>query len=113
MEVRLEVPNPGFLLRPGMFANVTLNIDYGVQTLIQSDAVLNSGDKQVVFLAKPGGTFEPRPIKIGNQFNTESVVLEGLEPGEKIVASGNFLIDSESRLGNAMAAMGAMSPAKK
>lgn len=110
IRVRLEFPNPGYELKPSMYANVQLKIDYGVQTLVPSQAVLNSGTRQVVFLAKPDGYFEPREIKIGDQFDGQTVVLAGLKPGEKIVASGNFLIDSESRLGAAMQQMQASMP---
>ena len=116
IKVRLQFPNPDFQLRPGMYADVALTVNYGMQTLVSSDAVLNSGERQVVFLVKPDGYFEPRDIKVGNQFDNEFVVLAGLKPGEKIVASGNFLIDSESRLGNAlggMAGMAGMEPTKK
>lgn len=117
IKVRLEFPNPGFELRPNMYADVELKIDYGTQTLLPSEAILNSGAKQVVFVTKPNGYFEPREIKVGDQFDGQTVVLAGLKPGEQVVASGNFLIDSESRLGAAMAAMMAsmpgMSPSKK
>jgi multidrug efflux pump subunit AcrA (membrane-fusion protein) len=116
IKVRLEFPNPGYELKPNMYANVQLNIDYGVQMLVSSEAVLNSGTQQIVFLAKPNGYFEPREIKVGSQFEGQTVVLAGLSPGEKIVASGNFLIDSESRLGTAMqgmAGMPGMSSSKK
>ncbi len=110
IKVRLQFANPGFELRPSMYADVELNIDYGMQTLVPSEAVLNSGTRQVVFIAKPGGYFEPREIKVGSQFNGQYAVLAGLKPGEKIVASGNFLIDSESRLGAAMQGMMAGMP---
>lgn len=108
IKVRLEFPNPNQALRPSMYANVELTIDYGMQTLVPSEAVLNSGTRQVVFVAKPNGYFEPREIKVGNQLDGQTVVLAGLKPGEKIVASGNFLIDSESRLGTAMQGMAGM-----
>ena len=110
IKVRLEFPNPGYQLKPDMYADVQLNVDYGTQTLVPSEAVLNSGTRQVVFIAKPNGYFEPRDIKIGDQFDGQTVVLAGLKPGEKIVASGNFLIDSESRLGAAMQQMMASMP---
>jgi RND family efflux transporter MFP subunit len=110
IKVRLEFPNPGYELKPDMYADVQLNVDYGAQTLVPSEAVLNSGTRQVVFIAKPNGYFEPRDIKIGDQFDGQTVVLAGLKPGEKIVASGNFLIDSESRLGAAMQQMMASMP---
>jgi Cu(I)/Ag(I) efflux system membrane fusion protein len=110
IKVRLEFPNPGYVLKPEMYADVELNVDYGTQTLVPSEAVLNSGTRQVVFIAKGDGYFEPRDIKIGDQFDGQTVVLAGLKPGEKIVASGNFLIDSESRLGAAMQQMSASMP---
>lgn len=110
IKVRLEFPNPGYELKPDMYADVQLNVDYGTQTLVPSEAVLNSGTRQVVFIAKGDGYFEPRDIKIGDQFDGQTVVLAGLKPGEKIVASGNFLIDSESRLGAAMQQMSASMP---
>ncbi len=110
IKVRLEFPNPGYELKPDMYADVQLNVDYGTETLVPSEAILNSGTRQVVFLAKPDGYFEPREIKIGAQFDGQTVVLAGLKPGEKIVESGNFLIDSESRLGAAMQQMMASMP---
>ncbi len=105
IKVRLEFPNPNYALKPDMYADVQLGIDYGKQIVVPSEAVLNSGTRQVVFIAKPGGYFEPREIKVGDQFDGQYAVLAGLKPGEKIVASGNFLIDSESRLGAAMQGM--------
>jgi membrane fusion protein, copper/silver efflux system len=105
IKVRLEFPNPNYALKPDMYADVQLAIDYGKQVVVPSEAVLNSGTRQVVFVAKPGGYFEPREIKVGDQFDGQYAVLAGLKPGEKIVASGNFLIDSESRLGAAMQGM--------
>jgi membrane fusion protein, copper/silver efflux system len=108
IKVRLDFSNPNYGLKPNMYADVQLNIDYGVQTVVPSEAVLNSGTRQVVFIAKPGGYFEPREIKVGNHFDGQYAVLAGLKPGEKIVTSGNFLIDSESRLGTAMQGMAGM-----
>jgi membrane fusion protein, copper/silver efflux system len=108
IKVRLEFPNPKYELKPEMYADVQLAINYGMQVVVPSEAVLNSGTGQVVFIAKPGGYFEPREIKVGDQFDGQYIVLAGLKPGEKIVASGNFLIDSESRLGSAMQGMAGM-----
>lgn len=110
IKVRLEFPNPSYELKPDMYADVQLKVNYGIETLVPSEAVLNSGTRQVVFIAKPNGYFEPRDIKIGDQFDGQTVVLAGLKPGEKIVASGNFLIDSESRLGASMQQMMASMP---
>ena len=115
IKVRIEFPNPRYTLKPDMYADVQLTIDYGMQLVVPSEAVLNSGTKQVVFVAKPEGYFEPREIKVGDQYDGQYAVLAGLKQGEKIVASGNFLIDSESRLGDAMQGMAGMSgtPAPK
>jgi Cu(I)/Ag(I) efflux system membrane fusion protein len=114
IKVRLEFPNQHYELKPDMYADVELGINYGKQVVVPSEAVLNSGTRQVVFIAKPDGYFEPREIKVGDQFDGQYAVLAGLKPGEKIVASGNFLIDSESRLGAAMQSMAGMdmSPSK-
>jgi multidrug efflux pump subunit AcrA (membrane-fusion protein) len=67
--------------------------------------VLDSGTEQVVFVALPDGYFEPRTVQIGARVDNRIIVLAGLKPGEKIVTSGNFLIDSDSRLKTAMAGM--------
>jgi multidrug efflux pump subunit AcrA (membrane-fusion protein) len=110
IKVRLTFPNPGYELKPDMYADVQFTLNYGTETLVPSQAVLNSGARQVVFISKPDGYFEPREIKIGDQFNGQTVVLAGLKPGDTIVESGNFLIDSESRLGAAMQQMTASMP---
>lgn len=105
VKARLEFPNPEFELKPDMFAEVELQIDYGTPVVVPQDAVLDSGSEQIVFLPRAGGYFEPRKIKIGARVGDQIVVLAGLRPGEAIVISGNFLIDSESRLKSAMAGM--------
>jgi len=105
VKVRLEFPNPDFELKPDMFAEVELKISYGTQIVVPQEAVLDSGSEQVVFVAHEDGYFEPRKVQIGARLDDRLIVLSGLKPGEKIVTSGNFLIDSESRLKNAMAGM--------
>ncbi|MFQ5723161.1 MAG: efflux RND transporter periplasmic adaptor subunit [Terriglobia bacterium] len=105
VKVRLEFPNPNFEFKPDMFADVEIKIDYGVQTLVPSEAVLDSGLRQIVFVAQPGGFFEPREVQLGARLENQYIVLEGLKPGETVVTSGNFLIDSESRLSSATGGM--------
>lgn len=105
VKVRLEFPNPQFELKPQMFADVQLRIDYGTQIVVPQEAVLDSGNEQTIFVAHDGGYFEPRKIKVGPKVEGKVVVLAGLKPGETIVTSGNFLIDSESRRENAMGGM--------
>jgi membrane fusion protein, copper/silver efflux system len=106
VRVRLEFPNPKFELKPMMFSEVALKIDYGTQVLVPQEAVLDSGEKQTVFVARGDGYFEPRAIKTGARYDDKIIVLSGLQPGETIVTSGNFLIDSESQLTGAMGGMG-------
>ena len=105
VKVRIDFPNPNFELKPQMFADVQLNINYGDKLVVPKEAVLDSGTEQIVFVAHEKGMFEPRRITIGPQMDSLVVVLSGVKPGETIVTSGNFLIDSESRLKNAMAGM--------
>ncbi len=105
VKVRLEFPNPDFELKPDMFADVHLKIDYGDQLVIPESAILDSGERLIVFIAHDGGYFEPREIKAGSRVGESVIVLAGLRAGEIIVTSGNFLIDSESRLTSGMAGM--------
>lgn len=105
LKVRLEFENPEIKLKPDMYANVELRIDYGQQLAVPEDAVLSSGTENIVFVAKEGGYFEPRPVVLGQKVGDLYIVLKGLKAGEKVAISGNFLIDSESRLKAAVGAM--------
>ncbi len=105
VKVRMEFPNPDFKLKPQMFADVELKISYGNQIVVPQEAVLDSGKEQRVFVAKGDGYFEPRHITIGAKLDGKVVVLSGLKAGETVVSSGNFLIDSESRLKGDMSSM--------
>jgi Cu(I)/Ag(I) efflux system membrane fusion protein len=105
VQVRLEFSNPKFELKPQMFSDVLLKIDYGSQITVPPDAILDSGDRQTIFVALPNGYFEPRKVKLGAKLEDKVIVLSGLKAGESIVTSGNFLIDSESRLSSAMSGM--------
>lgn len=105
VKVRIEFPNLNFDLKPQMFANVQLKINYGKQILVPQEAVMDSGEKQYVFVVHDGGVFEPRVIQMGAKLEGKVVVLSGLDAGETVVTSGNFLVDSESRLKSAMSGM--------
>lgn len=98
VKVRVQVPNSDYTLKPQMFADAQLHINYGTQILVPEEAVLDSGTAQQVFVVHDGGTFEPRKVTLGPVVDGNVAVLSGLKPGEKVVTSGNFLIDSESRL---------------
>ncbi len=105
LRARVEFSNPDFALKPDMYANAELKIDYGRRLSIPQEAVLDSGAEQLVFVALEGGYFEPRKVQIGDRIDDQVIVLSGLKEGERIVTSGNFLIDSESRLKSAAGAM--------
>ena len=105
VKARIQIPNPGFVLKPQMFADAKLRVDYGTKILVPQEAVLNSGTEQHVFVVHDGGLFEPRKVSIGPVMDGNAVILSGLKAGETIVVSGNFLIDSESNLKDAMSGM--------
>ena len=105
VKVRIEFANPDFQLKPQMFADVKLKINYGNQIVVPQEAVLDSGKEQTVFVAHEGGYFEPRKITMGAQVDGKVAVLSGLKAGETVVTSGNFLVDSESRLKSATGSM--------
>ncbi len=105
VKVRLVFENPGWKLKPKMFANVNLKVDLGEQLAIPEGAVLDTGTRQIVFLDRQDGTFEPREVELGQKVEDYHVILEGLREGDRIVTSANFLIDSESRLRAATQAM--------
>lgn len=105
VKVRIQLPNPGFALKPQMFADAQLKVDYGVHVLVPQEAVLNSGTEQHAFVVREGGVFEPRKITLGPAVDGNVAVLSGLKPGEMVVVSGNFLIDSESKLKASMSGM--------
>ena len=102
--MRFELDNRDEKLKPDMYANVELRINLGRRLAIPQEAVIESGQTQVVFLHLGGGKLEARIIKTGVKTGEWSEVLEGLKEGEHIVTSANFLIDSESRFRAAVAA---------
>jgi Cu(I)/Ag(I) efflux system membrane fusion protein len=105
-KVRLEFPNPTGELRPEMFGEVTLQSRPREALRIPPDAVLDSGQSKVVFVALGEGKFQPREVKLGVQGSDEVEVLSGLSEGERVVTRANFLVDSESRLRASLQAMG-------
>lgn len=105
VKARIQIPNPEFALKPQMFADAQLHVDYGNKIIVPQEAVLNSGTEQHVFVVHDGGIFEPRKITVGPVVDGNAVILSGLKVGETIVVSGNFLIDSESGLKSAMNGM--------
>lgn len=105
--VRMEFHNPGFFLKPGMFATVELHAELEPDALLIPDtAILRSGDKNTVFVALEGGKFEPRNVTIGARSENDQIqILSGLKEGERVVTSGQFMLDSESQLREAIQKM--------
>jgi RND family efflux transporter MFP subunit len=106
-KVRLEFQNPGYLLKPGMFATVELKAELAADAVLVPDsAVLRSGEKNTAFVALAGGKFEPRNITLGPRGEGNVYqVLSGLKEGERVVTSGQFMLDSESQLREAVQKM--------
>ena len=114
LTVRVECPNPNGQLKPGMFAAVSIAVDLGEQLVVDDDAVLDTGVRQIVFVDKGKDLLEPREVVVGDRADGLAIIAKGLSEGEKIVTSGNFLVDSESRmkaaLGQASASAGTSGP---
>ena len=96
--IRVAVDNTNGLLKPGMFANMALQVDLGERMVIPEQAVIFSGDQRIVFVDKGDGRLQPTRIKTGLRNNDLIEVVDGLSFGEMIVTSGNFLIAAESKL---------------
>lgn len=107
-KVRFDLPNPEFKFKPDMWANVEMKIPLGHKLVVPEDAVMDSGTMQMVFIDRGQGQFESRHVTVGSKVSGYYEVLSGLEPGEKVVTSANFLIDSESKLSGAMGGMAGM-----
>jgi Cu(I)/Ag(I) efflux system membrane fusion protein len=95
---RISVPDGRAILRPEAYVDVLIRSPLGAQITVPADAVFDTGKQAWIFVVKDDGTFEPRKIVIKYRTDEEVAVDEGAQPGEKIVTSANFLIDSESRL---------------
>jgi len=98
LQVRIELPNPGMALKPEMFVNVELSSPQGRRLTVPTSAVLDTGMRKVVFVDRGNGLLEPRDIATGERVGDRVEVLSGLKEGERIVTSGNFLVNSESQL---------------
>lgn len=97
-QVRFSVPNAGGKLKPGMFTDVELKINLGKRLAIPDEAVIDTGLRQIVYVDKGDGYFEPRAIITGLKAGKLVEVLSGIKAGETVASSGNFLIDSETKL---------------
>jgi len=96
--IRIELENPDLALRPGMYATVRIEVDRGERLVVPQSAVLFAGDRSFVFRALGEGRFRPQKVRVGLTSGDLIEILEGLDAGDDVVASGTFLISSESRL---------------
>jgi Cu(I)/Ag(I) efflux system membrane fusion protein len=97
-KVRFTVPNPGNKLKPQMYTNVDVKINLGNKLIIPDDAVLDSGKRQLVYVDKGEGNFEPREVSVGMKSGGMVEITKGLKAGERVASAANFLIDSEAKL---------------
>lgn len=98
IRARIEILTPEPVLRAGTTVDVEIQAELGKKLAVPSDAVVDTGDQQLVFVSKGDGHFEPRSVRLGYEADDHYEILEGLTEGEEVVSSVNFLIDSESRL---------------
>ena len=97
-KVRFTIPNPEGVLKPQMFTNVEIKIDLGSRLAVPSEAVIDTGVRQIVYVDKGEGYFEPREVTTGLKVDELVEVTGGIRAGEKVASSANFLIDSEAQL---------------
>ena len=105
VRVRAVLQNPDGFLKPEMYVNATLRINLGEVLAVPEEAVFMTGEDNIVFVVKSDGIFEPRSVKVGAKSEGYYEVKSGLSEGETVVTSGNFLIDSDSRLKAALTGM--------
>jgi len=101
-KVRIDIANPDFKLRPGMYVNAELHMNMGQGLTIPVNAVMPTGTRNIVFVDKGHGKLEPRIVELGAKYGELYEVKSGLTEGERVVASANFLIDAESKVQGAL-----------
>jgi Cu(I)/Ag(I) efflux system membrane fusion protein len=104
VRVRIEVANPDERLKPDMYADVVFQVaaDPAPVTTVPTSAIIDTGTRQIVLVAKGEGRFEPRPVKLGGRGDGYVEIVEGLQQGEEVVTTATFLIDAESNLQSAL-----------
>jgi Cu(I)/Ag(I) efflux system membrane fusion protein/cobalt-zinc-cadmium efflux system membrane fusion protein len=105
--VRIDLPNPEVRFKPGMYVNIDLKVGLGRQTTVPASAVLMTGTRSIAFLYRADGQLIPQDVEPGQTIGDRLIILKGLSPGQRVVSSANFLVDSESQL---QAAAGAFAP---
>lgn len=107
-KVRFALDNPGEKLKPDMYTNVELKIPLGTRLAVPRDAIIESGERQLIFIHHGGGKLEWRTVTVGVRAGDWVEVVKGLKEGDHIITSANFLIDSESQLKAAVGGMAGM-----
>lgn len=106
LRIRSVVVNPGQRLKPGMFAEVALSLESAAGVRIPDEAVMDTGERRIVFVQTAPGRFEPRTVVEALRSGGVALIVAGLSDGETVAAAANFLLDSESRLRSALGAAG-------
>jgi Cu(I)/Ag(I) efflux system membrane fusion protein len=110
VKVRIELHNEDQQLKPDMFADVNLRAELGAALSVPESAVIDSGDRKLVFIDRGEGRLEPREVQLGVRVGSAFQVLSGLADGERVVISANFLLDSESSLRSAISSISSQAP---
>jgi len=113
LQARMSFRNPGLKLRPGMYGDVTLELDPADGLTVPDEAVVDTGELQYVFLARDQGRFEPRVVRVGARGDGRVQLVEGVGEGDRVVTTANFLVDSESRLRAAVEGYAPIAPAEE
>ena len=106
--IRIELTNPELRLKPGMYATVRFTDRSGPLLSVPRSAVLSTGERNLAFLKRPDGAFEPRLVTVGRATDDRLEIVHGLTQGDTVVASATFLVDAESNLGTSLGGMGDM-----
>ncbi len=106
VKARIKAENTLGLLKPNMYVDIDIKVDLGESLVVSKEAVMDSGLRKIVFLALPDGYFKPREVKTGFYNDDYVQIIEGLNKDDSVVVSGNFLIDSESKLKAALEGIG-------
>lgn len=105
MRARVVLPNRGGMLKPGMYATMRLDVDLGPHLSVPASAVLRTGERAVAFVDMGGGSLMPHELELGVRGSDLVAVRSGLETGDRVVTSAQFILDSESNLAEVMQAM--------
>jgi Cu(I)/Ag(I) efflux system membrane fusion protein len=97
-KVRFSLPNSDGRLKPQMFTNLEMDVNMGTRLVVPEDSIIDTGERQIVYVDKGEGNFEPRLVTVGIVSDGMAEVLSGLTLNERVASSANFLIDSEARL---------------